>query len=111
MGRQFSVESARMLARCQILLFAALFSSATLRCVNAASFQVFVDVSAAPDAQTYIGPVKALFEEWYPKINDALFGGGAPLPFHDVRVIFERNIEFETAPGKEKETVPAYSKD
>ena len=98
-----------MPSRGQILLFAALIASAALRCGGAASFQVFVDVSAAPHAQPYVRPVKALFEEWYPKIKDALFGKGAPLPFKEVRVIFERKIELDIGTGK-AETVPAYTK-
>lgn len=98
-----------MAFRGQILLAAALFTIAASRCVDAASFQVFVDVSAAPNAQPYVVPVKALFEEWYPKINDALFGKGAPLPFKEVRVIFERKTELDIGNGKE-ETIPSYTK-
>jgi hypothetical protein len=89
-------------------LAVALFASAGLCGVDAASFQVFVDVSDAPNAQPYAGPVKALFENWYPKINDVLFGKGAPLPFKEVRAIFKRTLEIDTGSGPQE--VPAYAK-
>jgi hypothetical protein len=98
-----------MTSRSQFVLFVALFVSPAVRCMDAASFQVIVDVSGAPNAQPYVGPVKALFEEWYPKINDHLFGKGVALPFKEVRVIFERTIELENGSGKK--VVPAYTKD
>jgi hypothetical protein len=90
------------------ILFAALIASGALRCVEAASVRVFVDVSATPNAQPFVGPVKTLFEEWYPKINDALFGKGATPPFKEVRVIFEPKVELDMGTGKE-EWVAAYT--
>ncbi len=72
-----------------------------------ANFQVSVDVSKVPKAQPYVEQLKPLIEEWYPKINDALFGPGYALPFQSVRVIFEPVIEFGN--GENRTVVPAYT--
>jgi hypothetical protein len=57
------------------------------------AFQVRVDVSKVPNAAPYVQPVKALCEEWYPKINAILFGNAYPLPFKEVQVIFEPKLQ------------------
>jgi hypothetical protein len=84
------------------LFFVSLTSGATIR--------VTVDVSDNPNAAPYIGPVKALFEKWYPAINSELFGKNTPpLPFPQIHVIFERMIERDTDSGKQP--IPAYAHD
>jgi hypothetical protein len=57
------------------------------------AFQVRVDVSKAPNATPYVQPVKALCEEWYPKINAILFGDTYALPFRQVQVIFVMKLQ------------------
>jgi hypothetical protein len=66
-------------------------------------FQVRVEVSTT----RYVVPVKALCEEWYPKINAILFGEGHPLPFKEVQIVFEPTI-FMGASADRTE-VPAYA--
>jgi hypothetical protein len=89
-------------------LLSGLFALGALTCAGAEPFHVVVDVSAAPNAKPYAEPVKKLFEEWYVKIDDLLFGTGASLPFQEVRVIFERKTEVVTDQGPQQ--APAYSK-
>ncbi len=48
-----------------------------------------------------------LCEEWYPKINTALFGQDYSLPFKEVRVIFEPSISDGIWPWRS--VVPAYT--
>ncbi len=89
-------------------LLALLFASVAPLCAATASFQVVVDVSDAPNAQPYVVPVKALFEEWYPKINAILFGKAAPLPFKEVRVVFEKTLRVDSDTGPQD--APALAK-
>jgi hypothetical protein len=60
---------------------------------EAAEFRVNVDTSKTPNAQPYVEPVKALCEEWYPKINVILFGKDRPLPFTEIHIRFEPKVE------------------
>ena len=46
---------------------------------GAARFKVEADFSKAPGAAVYAEKSKLLCEEWYPKINQILFGDGHPL--------------------------------
>ena len=55
----------------------------------------------------YVAPVKALCREWYPKINSVLFGARYPLPFEEVKVVFEPSIRMGT--GSDRTEVPAYT--
>jgi hypothetical protein len=52
-------------------------------------FQVTIDISKAPEVSTYAYVSKALCEEWYPKINEILFGKDHPLPFQEIQIVFE----------------------
>ncbi|WP_394779581.1 basic secretory protein-like protein [Undibacterium sp.] len=56
---------------------------------GAAPIHTSLDISKAPDAADYGQKSQALIEEWYPRINVALFGEGHPLPFDTVHIIFE----------------------
>ena len=76
-----------------VLVVVALLAPATLWSGEAVPFQVSVDISKTPEATPYVGPVRALCEEWYPKINAVLFGKNYPLPFKEVRIVFEPKIE------------------
>ncbi len=76
-----------------VLLVAALLSPGPPWRADAAKFQVHVDVSKTPNAQPYVKPVKALCEEWYPRINIILFGKDAPLPFKELHIRFEPKVE------------------
>ena len=55
----------------------------------AAPFQVTLDISKAPEVSSYAYASKLLCEEWYPKINEILFGKDHPLPFQQVQIVFE----------------------
>ncbi|GGC60517.1 basic secretory protein-like protein [Undibacterium terreum] len=48
-----------------------------------------LDISKAPDAADYGRKSQTLIEEWYPRINTALFGEGHPLPYDTIQIIFE----------------------
>lgn len=52
-------------------------------------FAVETDVTAAPECQAFAEKAKGLCEEWYPKINEILFGKDRPLPAAKVRLVFE----------------------
>ena len=82
-----------MTRRIRVLAAVALLVPASLLGGETPRFRVRVDVSKTPAAVAYVEPVKALCEEWYPKINGALFGKEYPLPFEEVRVVFEPKIE------------------
>jgi hypothetical protein len=97
-----------MTRRTAVLSALALFLPIGDTRLNAGSFQIRVDLSDAPNAQPYAKPVEALFKEWYPKINEILFGKTTPLPFKEVRVVFEKISEVDTATGRTE--VPAYTK-
>jgi hypothetical protein len=53
------------------------------------SFKVTVDTSKAPECEAFAAKSKALVEEWYPKINEILFGKDRPLPANEIVLIFE----------------------
>lgn len=88
-------------------LLSGLLALGVLTCAGAERVRVVVDVSGVPNAAPYAKPAKMLFEEWYPKINDLLFGTGASLPFQEVTVIFERKTEVDTDKGPQQ--APAYT--
>ena len=52
-------------------------------------FQVVTDCSRAPEMREYAVRAKALCEEWYPKINDLLFGSGHSLPLREIRITID----------------------
>jgi hypothetical protein len=47
------------------------------------------DVTQAPECQAFGEKAKDLCQEWYPKINELLFGKDRPLPAAKVRLVFE----------------------
>jgi Peptidase of plants and bacteria len=53
------------------------------------AFKVTIDTSKAPECEPFAAKSKTLVEEWYPKINEILFGKDHPLPSPDVSLIFE----------------------
>jgi Peptidase of plants and bacteria len=53
------------------------------------AFKVEVDYSAAPACEAFATKSKAIIEEWYPKLNEALFDKNHPLPRAVVHVKFE----------------------
>ncbi|HEY2573063.1 MAG TPA: basic secretory protein-like protein [Verrucomicrobiaceae bacterium] len=53
------------------------------------AFKVEVDISEAPECEAFATRAKLIVEEWYPKINEVLFGAGHPLPVALVRLKFE----------------------
>lgn len=63
---------------------------------GADSFKVSVTYSDASLAE-YAMDTEQVCKEWYPKIDEILFGTGHPLPYNEVRVIFEtpENSKFD----------------
>ena len=53
------------------------------------AFKVEIDYSTAPECETFAVKSKAIVEEWYPKINEILFGKDHPLPRAVVNLKFE----------------------
>lgn len=53
------------------------------------AFKVTIDYSKAPECEAFATKSKALVEEWYPRINELLFGKDHPLPSADISLIFE----------------------
>ena len=53
------------------------------------TFTVHIDTTKAPECEAFAAKSKMLVEEWYPKINEILFGKEHPLPSADVSLIFE----------------------
>jgi hypothetical protein len=56
--------------------------------------RVLLDVSYAPDAGDFALKTSPLILEWYPRINDLLFGADHPLPFKLVIVSFQHAQRF-----------------
>lgn len=71
------------------LLRLALFLVATAGAHAADAFTVHIDTTKAPECEAFAAKSKTLVEEWYPKINEILFGKDHPLPSADVSLIFE----------------------
>ena len=55
----------------------------------AETFTVHIDTTRAPECAAFAAKSKALVEEWYPKINEILFGKDHPLASAEVSLIFE----------------------
>jgi hypothetical protein len=72
-----------------LLLRFALILIASVSARAAEPFTVHIDTTKAPECEAFAAKSKTLVEEWYPKINDILFGKGHPLPSPDVSLIFE----------------------
>jgi hypothetical protein len=87
------------------LLVGVVLASA-LKSAGPAAFQVRVEVQGAKGKE-FAEPSKVLCEEWYPKINAALFGQDYPLPFKEVKLIFEPSISDGIWPWRT--VVPAYT--
>ena len=58
------------------------------------AYRVFLDVSRAPDAGETALKSSALVTEWYPKINEILYGPDHPLPFNAVFVLFIPDVKY-----------------
>lgn len=76
------------LRRVLLLLVTSLLLSAGLARAGEA-FTVEVDTSKAPECAAFAAKSEALVKEWYPRINDLLFGKDHALPYPIVRLIFE----------------------
>ncbi len=53
------------------------------------AFKVETDYAAAPQCEAFAKQAKTIAEEWYPKINEILFGKDRPLPVPVVHLKFE----------------------
>lgn len=58
---------------------------------------VFVDVSYAPEAGDVALKTTPLVMEWYPKINEILYGADHPLPFNSVAISFVPDLKWPAA--------------
>jgi hypothetical protein len=79
---------------------------ATAGLAAAADFQVRIE-TRHPKAKEVAAPAKLLCEEWYPKINAALFGLAAPLPVNEIKLVFEPSIYEGIWPFRT--VIPAYA--
>jgi hypothetical protein len=52
-------------------------------------FHVVVEYAKAPQCQAFAEKSKAVIEEWYPRINETLFGPDHPLPADSVTLVCE----------------------
>lgn len=87
-------------------LLAGIVLAVAVRSAGAAAFKVRVEVQDAKGKE-FAEPSKVLCEEWYAKINAALFGPDYPLPFKEVKVVFEPTISMGT--GAQRTVIPAYT--
>lgn len=73
------------------LLCLAVFLLNIIHCAGASDplFQVRIDVSKAPECESFAGKSKTIVEEWYPKINEILFGAGHPLQTDSIVLVFQ----------------------
>src|SRR5215472_744602 len=55
----------------------------------ALSLHVAVEYPKAPGCSAFAEKSKAVMEEWYPKINDILFGSAHPLPAESITLVCE----------------------
>ncbi len=80
-------------------LAALLFTTAPL--FAEAAFRVETDTTAAPECEEFAAKSKALCEEWYPKINEILYGKDHPLPVPVVRLKFApmKGVAYTTNDG------------
>jgi hypothetical protein len=56
--------------------------------------RVLLDVSFAPDAGDFALKTSPLLLEWYPKINDILYGPDHPLPCNILIVSFRHGLSY-----------------
>jgi hypothetical protein len=56
--------------------------------------RVLLDVSFAPDAGDFALKTSPLLLEWYPKINDILYGPDHPLPYNILIVSFQHGLSY-----------------
>jgi hypothetical protein len=88
------------------LLLPLLLASALRAADPAGAFQVRIEVQD-PRGKEFSDQSATLCREWYPRINAALFGEGYPLPFQEVKVIFESSIAQGVWPFRT--VIPAYT--
>jgi len=72
-----------------MLTIAATLLLLTSTCAAEPAFQVDIDYATAPECEAFALKSKALCEEWYPKINEILFGADQPLPYDRISLKFE----------------------
>ncbi|MFZ6645146.1 basic secretory protein-like protein [Undibacterium sp. TJN25] len=84
-------------AICTLCLFLTLGMPGGARAAPHSAHHTTVDISKAPDAADFAKKSQALVEEWYPRINTALFGAGHRLPFKTVQIVFEPDLGVEGA--------------
>jgi hypothetical protein len=85
-----------------MLRFFPLLLAALLPAAESPKFQLRIEVKDPRGAP--LAPIaKAVCEEWYPKIEAALFGPAQPLPYPELHIVFEPTIQFGDT------VVPAYA--
>lgn len=53
------------------------------------NYEIVIDYSAAPECEAFALKAKGIAEEWYPKINEIIFGKDRPLPGGKIHLWFE----------------------
>lgn len=59
-------------------------------CADDARFKCRIDGPTTPEDQPFAKEAIAVCEEWYPKINEILYGPERPLPFKDIPISFAK---------------------
>jgi len=60
---------------------------------------VKLEFSTVPEAQSQAQETRVLFLEWYPRINDILFGNGHALPYDELTIDFAQKLRYENVPA------------
>jgi hypothetical protein len=84
------------MGRRRIFAVVALFWGLAVLCPAHAADQsprVLLDISYAPDAGDFALRTSPLLLEWYPRINEMLFGPGHPLPYNIVIASFQHGLD------------------
>lgn len=66
-------------------------------------YQIRTEVKV-DDAKEFVEPIRDLCDAWYPKISAALFGPDFPLPFQEVKIVFDPKIVTQN-----EVEIPAYA--
>src|SRR5580700_5171017 len=58
-----------------------------------ASVHAFIDVTCADDFKAYALKSRAAVSEWYPRVNEVLYGPDHALPFDTIAILFEPGLK------------------
>jgi hypothetical protein len=67
--------------------------AAPVSTLSGASVHAFIDVTCADDFKDYALKSRATAAEWYPRINEVLYGPNHTLPFDTIAILFEPDLK------------------